>query len=113
MTKLRPVQDAVLVELEPEQTLSPAGLTLSATEHHSFRTGVVVAVGPGKTTKKTGKRVPVGVEPGERVVFSSGTYRTKAGEQTRHAVQHAVGADQVLVRGSDILLVVAEGVHVQ
>ncbi len=108
----RPLQDTVLVALEPEQELSPAGLTLSALEHHSFRTGVVVAVGPGKAAKKSSLRTPVGVEPGERIAFSSGVYQTKAGEQTRAAVQHAVGQDQVLVRGSDILLVIAEGVRI-
>ena len=65
-------QDRVVVQPDTNDSKTVTGLIIPELEAPETKTGVVVAVGPGRTTKKK-VLVPVSVTPGDRVMFNSGT----------------------------------------
>jgi chaperonin GroES len=70
MAKIKPIGDKVLVERVESQEKTAGGIVLPDTAKEKPTEGRVVAVGDGKTTDE-GKRLPLGVKPGDRVLFGS------------------------------------------
>ena len=69
MTKLKPVADRVLVKPIERDETTRSGIVLPDTAKEKPQEGKVVAVGPGRTTDE-GKKVPVDVKVGDKVIYS-------------------------------------------
>jgi len=72
--KIRPLNDRVLVLREDEEQKSTGGIIIPDTAKEKPQRGKVVAVGSGKIDQD-GKRTPLEVKVGDRVLFGkySGT----------------------------------------
>jgi len=70
MAKIRPLSDKVLVERLESLDKTAGGIVLPDTAKEKPTEGKVVAVGDGKIDDE-GKRVPMSVKPGDRVLFGS------------------------------------------
>lgn len=66
--KIRPLHDRVLVKRVEEQEVHRGGIIIPDTAKEKPQEGKVVAVGDGKVLE-TGKRVPLDVKAGDRVLF--------------------------------------------
>ena len=66
--KLRPLHDRVIVKRLEEERKSAGGIVIPDTAAEKPSMGEVVAVGPGKTDEH-GKLQPMGVKPGDKVLF--------------------------------------------
>src|SRR3954471_22742841 len=73
--KLQPLGDRVVVEREESEERTAGGILLPDTAKNKPARGTVISVGDGKLTDE-GKRQPLQVKPGDRVIFTS-----YAGEQ--------------------------------
>ncbi|HLF70234.1 MAG TPA: co-chaperone GroES [Actinomycetota bacterium] len=65
---LKPLGDRVLVRAEESEDQLPSGLVIPDTAKEKPQEGIVLAVGPGAYFE--GKRVPLDVKEGDRVVYS-------------------------------------------
>ncbi len=93
-TKVAPLSDRVVVKaLEDAETMR-GGLYIPDTAKEKPQQGEIVAVGPGRF--EDGKLVPMGVKPGDRVLYGkySGTEVTVDGESL------------LILRESDVLAVI-------
>jgi chaperonin GroES len=90
--KIKPLNDRVLVVREEEEQKSAGGIIIPDTAKEKPQRGKVVAVGPGKMGEN-GKRIPLEVEPGDRVLFSK-----YAGTDIK-----LDGVEHVFMREEDIL----------
>ena len=70
MAKIKPLHDKVLVERLESLDKTAGGIVLPDTAKEKPTEGRVVAVGAGKIDDE-GKRVPMSVKPGDRVLFGS------------------------------------------
>jgi chaperonin GroES len=72
--KLKPLQDRILVQRVEERTTTKGGIIIPDTAKEKPAEGKVIAVGAGKTGDD-GKRIPLEVKKGDRVLFGkySGT----------------------------------------
>ena len=93
--KIRPLNDHVLVLREDEEKKSTGGIIIPDTAKEKPQRGKVVAVGSGKIDKD-GKRIPVEVKKGDRILF--GKY---AGTEIKIA-----NVEHVFMREDDILSVI-------
>jgi chaperonin GroES len=66
--KIKPLNDRVLVVREDEEQKSAGGIIIPDTAKEKPQRGKVVAVGSGKRDKD-GKRIPVEVKVGDRILF--------------------------------------------
>ena len=66
---IKPLNDRVLVLREEEEHKSAGGIIIPDTAKEKPQRGKVVAVGPGKIGEN-GKRIPMEVRVGDRVLFS-------------------------------------------
>ena len=92
--QLIPLGDRVVVEREEGGTKTAGGILLPDSAKDKPARGVVISVGDGKLTDD-GKRQPLQVKPGDRVVFTS-----YAGEPFK------VGDDELLLMREDDILAV-------
>jgi len=69
MMKLKPLGSRILVQRSKVKT-SKGGILLPDTAQEKPKEGKVIACGPGKVNDE-GKREPVAVKVGDRVLFSS------------------------------------------
>ncbi len=92
--KVAPLADRVVVKALEETETMRGGLYIPDTAKEKPQQGEVIAVGPGRT--EDGKRVPMEVKAGDRVLYGkySGTEVTIEGEQL------------LILRESDILAIV-------
>lgn len=67
--KLQPLGDRVVVQPSSEEEVTKGGIILPDTAKEKPQRGVVVAVGPGRLDE-TGKRVPMEVKKGDKVIYS-------------------------------------------
>jgi chaperonin GroES len=67
--KIRPLNDRILVLRVEEDQKSPGGIIIPDTAKEKPQEGKVVSAGPGKLDEK-GKRIPLEVKKGDRVLFS-------------------------------------------
>jgi chaperonin GroES len=65
---LKPLGDRVLVRAEDTEEALPSGLVIPDTAKEKPQEGTVLAAGPGAYVD--GKRVPLDVKDGDRVIFS-------------------------------------------
>lgn len=68
MSKIRPVEDRILVKMSPNANMV-GGLHLPDTIVPHALYGIVVAQGPGKATDLTGERAPMPCVVGEYVMI--------------------------------------------
>jgi chaperonin GroES len=66
--KIKPLHDRVLVLREDEEQKSAGGIIIPDTAKEKPQRGTVVAVGTGKRDKD-GKRIPLEVKKGDRILF--------------------------------------------
>jgi len=90
--KIRPINDRVLVLRVEEEQKTAGGIIIPDTAKEKPQEGQVVSVGPGKVGED-GKRVPLEVKTGDRVLFSK-----YAGSEIK-----IDGVEHVFMREDDIL----------
>ena len=95
--KLKPLGDRLIVQAIEEEQTTASGLVLPDTAKEKPQKGKVLAVGDGKLSEETGKRVPLDVSEGDEVLYSKygGTEISVEGE------------DLLVLRESDVLAKVA------
>ena len=94
-TRVRPLQDRVIVRrIEEQEQRSAGGIIIPDTAKEKPQEGKVVAVGPGK--KEDGKVIGLDVKRGDRVLF--GKY---AGSEIK-----LDGEEHLILREEDILGVI-------
>lgn len=104
---IRPLQDWVLVELEPEQSrVRESGLILTGED--PVRYAKVLSAGPGRRYGKKQRLVRTEVKPGERVCFFVAALQTQQGK----AIVHQLPDNQGLIKESDVLGVIEGDVTV-
>ena len=92
--KIKPLGDRILVLGVEEEKKTKGGILIPDTAKEKPQEGKVIAVGPGKVNEK-GKRVPLDVKKGDRVLF--GKY---AGNEIKiDSVEH------LIMREDDILAI--------
>jgi len=102
--RLRLMGDRVLIRLDPESDKTMSGLLFKPDDAHEsvLRTGEVIDVGPGRWTEKGDKRIPLGVEIGEGVVFIK---FVATNTKTAESLQMHLNEGEALITPNDILLV--------
>ena len=89
---LEPLEDRIVVRpLEEAQQKTPSGIIIPDTAKEKPQEGEVVAVGPGRFEE--GKRVPMDVAVGDKVIYSK-----YGGTEVK-----VDGEDLLILRESDIL----------
>ena len=68
-TKIKPLEDRILVRPEDQEETTVSGLVIPDTAKEKPQEGTVLAVGPGKRSD-TGDLIPVDVTEGDRVIYS-------------------------------------------
>jgi chaperonin GroES len=101
--RLRPLQDRVLIRRVDAETKTLGGIFIPDAVQEKPHEGEVVAIGPG-ARNKDGALLPMGVKPGDRVLFGkwSGTEVKLDGEELMimseadimGVLEHAVAAKQ-------------------
>jgi co-chaperonin GroES (HSP10) len=103
MTTFRPLQDYVLVALDPlPKTMGSLFLPDGASAAERVRTATVIRTGPGRWSRDGRRRLPLGVESGERVAFFRENLEHQQGKTTQHVLRD-LGGDLGLIRSPDIL----------
>ena len=92
--KIRPMNDRVLVTRVEEEQKTAGGIIIPDTAKEKPQEGKVVAVGPGKPDD-SGKRVPLEVKKGDRILFSK-----YAGTEIK-----IDGKEHIFMREDDILAI--------
>ncbi len=90
--KIRPMNDRVIVKRVEEEQKTAGGIIIPDTAKEKPQEGKVVAVGPGKRNDD-GKRIPLEVREGDRILFSR-----YAGTEIK-----IDGEEHVFMREDDIL----------
>jgi chaperonin GroES len=90
--KIRPMNDRVLVLRVEEEHKTAGGIIIPDTAKEKPQEGKVVSVGSGKVNEE-GKRVPLEVKAGDRVLFSK-----YAGTEIK-----IDGVEHIFMREDDIL----------
>jgi len=90
--KLQPLGDRVVIKPNPKEEITKSGIVLPDTAKEKPQDGVVIAVGPGRTTDD-GKVIPMAVKAGDVVVYSK-----YAGTELK-----VDGEEYIIVRENDIL----------
>ncbi|MDX1961771.1 MAG: co-chaperone GroES [Pirellulales bacterium] len=94
--KLQPLGDRVVIEREESESKTAGGILLPESAKNKPARGIVISVGEGRLTKD-GKRHPLQIKPGDRVIFTS-----YAGENFK------VGDDELILMREDEILAVIE-----
>ena len=95
--KIRPLNDRVLVVRIEEKEKTTGGIIIPDTAKEKPQEGKVIAVGPGKWDDD-GKRIPLDVKKGDRVLFA----RYAGNEITIEGVEH------LIMREDDILGIIGK-----
>ncbi len=70
-TNIRPLHDKILVRRDEAQGVTDSGIFLPEGAKDKPKTGIVEAVGDGALNTDTGERVPLTIQAGDRIIFSS------------------------------------------
>jgi chaperonin GroES len=92
--KIKPLGDRILVLGVEKEKKTKGGILIPDTAKEKPQEGKVIAVGPGKVNEK-GKRIPLDVKKGDRVLF--GKY---AGNEIKIG-----GVEHLIMREEDILAI--------
>jgi chaperonin GroES len=95
--KVQPLNDRVLVRRIEEEQKTSGGIIIPDTAKEKPQEGKVIAAGPGKFDDK-GKRMPLDVKEGDRVLF--GKY---AGNDIK-----IDGVEHLIMREDDILAILGK-----
>jgi chaperonin GroES len=95
-TRLQPLGDRVVVERDESETRTSGGILLPDSAKDKPARGTVISVGDGKLADD-GKRKPLQVKPGDRVLFTS-----YAGEQFK------IGDNELLLMHEEDILAVID-----
>ena len=98
-----PLHDWILVKMDPFPEKQGSIIILEDSSPNRVRTGTALLVGRGVISKKTGERLPVGIEQGERVAFFRWNLEHQNGKRVT-AFLEGIGEDLGLIRAKDILL---------
>ena len=71
-SKLVPLQDRIVIKPVVQEEVLASGIVIPDTAKEKPQQGVVIAVGPGKLDDN-GKRVPMDVRQGDRVLYAKYT----------------------------------------
>ena len=79
---LQPLEDRIVVRPSEAETQTASGLVIPDTAKEKPQQGEVLAVGPGRRSEQSGEIIPLGIEAGDKVVYSKygGTEITIDGE---------------------------------
>lgn len=91
---LKPLGDRVIVEPAAKEEKTASGIVLPDTAKEKPQEGIVIAVGTGRL--EDGKRVPLDVEVGNKVIFSK-----YAGTEVKYGEK-----EYLIMRESDILAII-------
>src|SRR3990172_3456613 len=94
--KIRPLHDRVIVKRVEQERKSTGGIVIPDTAAEKQDQGEVIAVGPGKRNDE-GKREPLDVKVGDRILFGKYSDSTVVVE----------GTEYLVMREEDIMGVVA------
>jgi chaperonin GroES len=94
--KLKPLGDRLIVEPVEREEVTASGIILPETAKEKPQEGKVLAVGPGQRDED-GKRIPMDVKEGDRVLFAK-----YAGTEVKLETDRKV----LVLRESDILAIV-------
>ena len=89
--KFKPLHDRILVKRLADEEKSKGGIIIPDTAKEKPSEGEIVAVGPG-TLNKVGKRNPIDVKVGDKVLFSK------------------FSGDEVKIDGQDLIIIKEEDV---
>ncbi|HHP7236551.1 MAG TPA: co-chaperone GroES [Desulfobacterales bacterium] len=90
--KIRPLNDRILISRIEEEKKTAGGIIIPDTAKEKPQEGTVIATGPGKMGED-GKRIPMDIKTGDRVLFSK-----YAGTEIK-----IDGVEHVFMKESDIL----------
>ena len=90
--KIRPLNDRILISRIEEEKRTVGGIIIPDTAKEKPQEGTVIATGPGKMGED-GKRLPMEIKTGDRVLFSK-----YAGTEIK-----IDGVEHVFMKESDIL----------
>src|SRR3954471_17443825 len=96
-TKIRPLHDRVILERLEEGEQKVGGIIIPDTAKEKPQQGTVIAAGSGKT-KDDGKRIPLDVTAGDRILF--GKY---SGQEIK------LEGEEYLIMKEDEVLAIVEG----
>jgi chaperonin GroES len=91
--KLKPLGDRLIVQAIGEEATTAGGILLPDTAKEKPQKGKVLAVGDGKISEDSGKRIPLDVSEGDEVLY--GKY---GGTEIK-----VDGEDLLVLRESDVL----------
>ena len=91
--KLKPLGDRLIVQAVEEEDTTAGGILLPDTAKEKPQKGKVLAVGDGKISEDTGKRIPLDVSEGDEVLYSK-----YGGTEIK-----VDGEDLLVLRESDVL----------
>jgi chaperonin GroES len=94
--KLKPLGDRLIVEPTEKEEMTASGIILPETAKEKPQEGTVLAAGPGRRDEE-GKRIPMDVQEGDRVLFAK-----YAGTEVKLESDRKV----LVLRESDILAIV-------
>ncbi|MDP6549386.1 MAG: co-chaperone GroES [Dehalococcoidia bacterium] len=69
VSQLMPMADRLVVRPAKQEDVTKSGIFIPDSAQERPQEGVVVAVGPGRYSRK-GKRVAVGIKAGDKVIYS-------------------------------------------
>jgi len=95
--KIMPLRDRILIKRVGEEEKTKGGIIIPDTAKEKPIQGMVIAVGAGKR-EENGKRIPLDVKEGDRVLFSK-----YAGNEIK-----IEGEEHLIVREDDILGIVKQ-----
>jgi len=91
--KLKPLGERLIIQAVEEEETTQSGIVLPDTAKEKPQKGKVLAVGDGKVSEETGKRVPLDVSEGDEVLYSK-----YGGTEIK-----VEGEDLLVLRESDVL----------
>ena len=91
--KLKPLGDRLIVQAMEEEDTTAGGILLPDTAKEKPQKGKVLAVGDGKISEDSGKRIPLDVSEGDEVLYSK-----YGGTEIK-----VDGEDLLVLRESDVL----------
>jgi chaperonin GroES len=90
-TKIKPLEDRILVRPEEGEETTPSGIVIPDTAKEKPQEGTVLAIGPGKRSD-TGELIPMEIKEGDKVVYSK------------------YGGTEIKIDGEDLLILSARDV---
>ncbi|HEV1997852.1 MAG TPA: co-chaperone GroES [Candidatus Dormibacteraeota bacterium] len=96
---LRPLADRVVIKPLEREEVTKSGIVLPDTAKEKPQEGLIEAVGNGRLIEATGKREPIDLSVGDRVIYSK-----YAGNEVK-----IDEVDLLILSEKDILAVVANG----